>query len=459
MAGNLEAIFGPGGFNVNRDSKPFEVSPESQLRTKIREGGIQLPLDFIIDGQLHKFNIDENDKRLSGWYVFHKNSFGFAGCAGDYKNNLKVKTKTSNRPLSMAEALQQEKEIEQAQKEADIKEKEYHLETARQVQVIFENAEPVLLDHPYIIKKKLKGTHGAKIYNNMILTPLYDANGFLWTVERIYPDGKKLAWKGGSRKEHFWLIGNPSQSNQIVMAEGFATAATIHEQTGHPAVVAYSAGGIYPVAGVIHDLYPEKFLTIACDRDSGKVSETEGYRAQADYGCRVVVAPESDISSSGSDFNDYYVAGGDITPYFKMEEDPWLKSANDLIKKPTYVKWMIKHWWQQNALIMVHGPSGSGKTFLVLDMALNLATEQEDWNGYKINACPVVYLAGEGHYGIAQRLKAWSQEKEVKEINNFWVSRSGTDLNTNEGLSFVMNQINSLPKKPGLIIYRCIFFT
>lgn len=448
MSGNLESIFGKGGFDAKRDI-PQEMSSETQVREIVSRAGLNLPPTINPDGEIHKFPIDASDKKLSGWYAFHKNSYGICGCAGNFKSDLQINAKGQERPLSTSEIEEQNRLIQLAKEKRNAAQTAAHLNTAKEVQAIWKNAKPVPLDHPYIKRKGLSSTHGAKLFGDIIILPMFDAMGTLWSFERIFPSGEKKGWKGGKRKGNFWLIGDPKESNQIIIAEGFATAVTIQEQTGCPVVVAYGAHGLVPVTGIIRDLFSDKTIIIASDNDENKVSQTNAFKAQKEFGCRVEISP---LSEEGNDFNDFYLSGGDIKAIFQPPADPWLKSANDLISKPTYVKWLIKHWWQKDSLIMVHGPSGSGKTFLVLDMALHLATGQEDWNGYKIRDCPVVYLAGEGHYGIAQRLKGWSQEKGISEINNFWVSKSGTNLNTDEGLSFVTNQVNSLPVKPGLII-------
>jgi len=44
------------------------------------------------------------------------------------------------------------------------------------------------------------------------------------------------------------VIGEPSASNKILMTEGYATGATLHELTGLPVVVAFHAGNLPVVA-------------------------------------------------------------------------------------------------------------------------------------------------------------------------------------------------------------------
>ena len=46
---------------------------------------------------------------------------------------------------------------------------------------------------------------------------------------------------------HF-VIGDVQQPGPVLIAEGYATAATLHELTGMPAIVAFNAGNLMPVA-------------------------------------------------------------------------------------------------------------------------------------------------------------------------------------------------------------------
>ncbi len=129
----------------------------------------------------------------------------------------------------------------------------------------------------------------------------------------------------------------------------------------------------------------------------------------------------------------------------------WLIPADDFASKPAPISWLVKGWWQADALIMVHGPSGGGKTFAVLDWALRMAAGLEDWNGCKVRPGPVVYLAGEGHHGLRGRVAAWKQHHKVAKLR-MWLSKAGCDLDTPEGYQRVALAIRELPERPGVII-------
>jgi hypothetical protein len=138
----------------------------------------------------------------------------------------------------------------------------------------------------------------------------------------------------------------------------------------------------------------------------------------------------------------------------------WLTPADDFCLEPAPIRWLVKHWLQEAALIMVHGPSGGGKTFAVLDWSLHIASGRTDWHGHRVKPGPVVYLAGEGHHGLRSRLAAWSQHYGVDDPD-MWISKTGTDLNTPEGYTRVVDAIRALDQVPVLIcvdtLHRFLF--
>jgi putative DNA primase/helicase len=90
--------------------------------------------------------------------------------------------------------------------------------------------------------------------------------------KRIWPAGCKI--KGGCH----WIGGLPRPGDVVVIAEGFATAATIRQTTGLICVVAFSAGNIKPVVDALLEKYPDVYLLIAADDDDLKQCPNEECR-------------------------------------------------------------------------------------------------------------------------------------------------------------------------------------
>lgn len=84
-------------------------------------------------------------------------------------------------------------------------------------------------------------------------------------IEKIGRD--KEYWPAGMDKRgKFHLIGAPTWI--ILVAEGYATAASLHEATGFPVAVAFDAGNLQPVAAALHKRYPRARILICADDDA-----------------------------------------------------------------------------------------------------------------------------------------------------------------------------------------------
>lgn len=134
-------------------------------------------------------------------------------------------------------------------------------------------------------------------------------------------------------------------------------------------------------------------------------------------------------------------------------KDEWLISANDFLTDFKPISWLIKGVLPKSSTAMLFGPSGVGKSFLLIDWMMHIATARPCWNGKKVKSGQVVYLAGEGHHGIKGRIKAWMQEngQEVDDIK-LHISKSACDINTRQGITKVMQELENLNEPPALVV-------
>jgi hypothetical protein len=315
---------------------------------------------------------------------------------------------------------------------------------ANTVEMIWSECTPANHEHPYL-KRKGIDVHGARVTGDgRLVVPLYDHEGDISSLQYISADGKKLYHTGGATGSRFWLLGEVDRT--LYIAEGFATAATIREATGQAVVIAYSASNLVPVTEIMRRKYGvTQDIVIVADNDASGVGLRYAEQASAKYGARIVVPPMQ------GDANDYVQAGNDLLTLLEPPQDDWLISADEFSAKPAPISWMIKHWLQSEALIMVHGPSGGGKTFAMLDWCLSIASEQSEWFGNVVRPGSIVYLAGEGHHGLKARIAAWKHHHGVKSLN-MWLSKDGCDLNTPAGYQRVLDHVRSLKEKPKLIV-------
>ena len=164
-----------------------------------------------------------------------------------------------------------------------------------------------------------------------VLVPMRDAAGTLQNVQRIAPVKPSTGTdkfygppgvKGGRKTDLFHLLGTAASPgavpggdapapDAVLICEGYATGATLHEATGCPVAVAFDAGNLVHVAKAMRALYPAALLVLAGDDDLQTFAE-KGHnpgRDKATAAARAVhgpvVFPEG-LPDGGSDFNDLH---------------------------------------------------------------------------------------------------------------------------------------------------------
>lgn len=429
--------------------KPIDP-PEVQLLKAMLEAGLAEPKDPIeIDGKMHRFASGTKGSKgydKSGWYIAFPDGIP-SGRFGCWRLGIDhVWRADVGRKLTAAEEMANVRRVAEAKAARDAALERQHEVAAQTVDAIWTSAQAASPDHPYL-KRKGIGVHGARVTGDgRLVVPLYDQDGTLSTLQYIDHDGGKLYHPGGQTGGKFWMVGAMDEPGALFVAEGFATAATIHEVSGRPVAVAYSASNLVPVTGILREIHgASQDIVIVADNDASGVGQRYAEQACAKHGARMVMPPEL------GDANDYAQAGHDLASLLLPPREDWLIPADDFAAQPAPIAWLVKHWVQAGALIMVHGPSGGGKTFVVLDWCLRMAAGMDDWCGSKVRPGSVVYLAGEGHHGLRGRVAAWKHHHQAGRLS-MWLSRDGCDLNTPTGYAKVVEQVRMLPKMPAIIV-------
>lgn len=410
--------------------------PEVRLLDEIERSGIEPDLDHVVlDGNIHRFNTGGR-KGKTGWYVAFLDGVP-AGKFGCWRQDIEQTWRAeTGKELTAADRMAHARRMDEAKKKRDEEKQKAHEIAEDVVAKIWEQAQPAADDHPYLKKKGVRA-HGARITGDgRLIVPLWDAASNLISLQYIGHDsGKQYHGKGKTQGGH-WVLGDIESDGEIYIAEGFATAATVHETTGRPCVIAYSAGNLTPVTGTICERYPGRSITIIADNDKGGIGKNHAEQAIAKYGVRYVMPPVKDM-----DANDWVQSGYDLNDILgQAEAEEWLEQVTpDWLSQPAPLKWIIKGWMPEQCLGMMQGASGAGKTFIMLDLLLHVATGAT-WNGHKTKPGCIVYLAGEGNYGLRSRIAAWAQHHGKTDIDMF-VSKHGCDLNTPSGWNHAMKYL------------------
>ena len=420
--------------------------PDVQVADAMFAAGIEPPENIKIDGKVHRFSTNGRKRDDSGWYIIFPDA-PVAGRFGCWRDQIDCVFKADiGRELTASENMAITRRQAEATEERERVRTKKSEVAANTVEKIWSEAIAASPDHPYLKRKGIE-PHGARLTGDgRLIVPLYSSGGELKSLQYISEVGKRYH-AGGTTKACSWTLGEITEG-PIFVAEGYATAATVHEVSGRPCVVAYSANNLPIIVGQLREAHGQtQDIVIVADNDVSGVGRNKADEASAKYGGRIVMPPTE------GDANDYYKSGGDLSALLFPPVDDWLVQADAFSEQPAPIRWKIKNWLQSEALIMVHGPSGGGKTFMVLDMVMAVASKGvvAEWFGNKVRHSPVVYLAGEGHFSLRGRVAAWKQHKGVGKLD-MWLSRHGLDLNTPMGYQKTSDAIRALPNSPEIIV-------
>lgn len=101
--------------------------------------------------------------------------------------------------------------------------------------------------------------------------------------------------------------------------------------------------------------------------------------------------------------------------FVPKSDDPYwgFRFAPDLVNHLGPTRWLVRKLLPEDCTAVLYGPSGTLKSFVMIDMALSIATGTP-WQGKDTKQRTVFYLAGEGEQGFAKRLAAWCMVRNTK---------------------------------------------
>jgi putative DNA primase/helicase len=251
---------------------------------------------LIMDGDLHRCGTTRKPKDKNGWYIIY--DAGKAAVFGNWEHGDGYE-KWRGEGVSDVDWYKIQARIDEAKLK---REEQFDIKAAEAIAYINSCSRDGFSDY---LKNKQIYPHGVRFDGNCIVIPLQDATGKIWSYQKIYGDGSKYFMSGGKVSGCYYLIAsrNIAKDELVIVCEGFATGASIHQETGSPVVVAFNAGNLKKVA----DSLVFRNLTIAADNDKSGVGEK--YAKESGYKW---IMPDKE----GCDFNDLR---GDIKRYFVVD--------------------------------------------------------------------------------------------------------------------------------------------
>jgi len=293
---------------------------QAEFGDALHRAGLRLPRGTpIMDGRMRRVPVDGDRKgRLSGTYIGHLDGYP-AGYIHNFKTGDEIRWSAS-RPFK--ETTPEERDRERAQIAADRAARDAERSrceavAAHKARAIWNRAQPAQA-HPYLTHKGVSAHGLRQDRKGNLLVPMRDADGKLWGVQTIKPDGNKLYMAGGKKQGTHALLGELQPGQPLIIAEGFATAATVRECTSLAVAVAFDSGNLAEVARAYRERDPARPILIAADNDHHlprrevplpNVGAIKAAAAAQEVG-GVVLQPSFAAADAGTDWNDHVAQHG-----------------------------------------------------------------------------------------------------------------------------------------------------
>ena len=160
--------------------------------------------------------------------------------------------------------------------------------------------------HECVMLTSTHKTGGVTYRAGDVVVPLHDETGALVNLQLINPDGLKRTLKGGQVKGTCHTIEGQKQAGKRQwIAEGYATALTVHHLTGETVMVALSSVNLLSLASLVRQKHPACQIVLAADRDLNGDGQTRA--AAAAQACEGTVA----LPPVFGDWNDAFMQNGE----------------------------------------------------------------------------------------------------------------------------------------------------
>jgi hypothetical protein len=164
-------------------------------------------------------------------------------------------------------------------------------------------------------------SYGLRQYEDFLIIPIRDTKGIIHSLQLINSNGDKRFLPGGAITGHFSSI--DGNGDILLICEGYATGASLHEATGYPIACALNCGNLKPVCEALRKKSPDIKLIICSDDDyqtDVNPGLTKARQAAEAVGAVLVVPKFKDQTHRGTDFNDLHQIEGLEVVRHQIEE-------------------------------------------------------------------------------------------------------------------------------------------
>jgi putative DNA primase/helicase len=239
-----------------------------------------LIVDSLIVGRLVRCKM-EGDREKRAWYTLHeiitaKGDQLLVGSWGVWRGNnnnaTKLEVRKSEFTAEQRELLRER--IKEDRRRAEAARKRDEFRAAQRAQAAWSRCSNTG-ESEYLTRKGV-GAYGVRFSpSGALVIPVTDTAGVIHGLQVIRSRREaeqsqlpeKQFWPAGvAKKGHFHLVGSPTWI--VLVAEGYATAASIHAATSLPVAVAWDAGNLGAVVKELRHRYRTAKILICADDDN-----------------------------------------------------------------------------------------------------------------------------------------------------------------------------------------------
>ncbi|WP_418717232.1 zincin-like metallopeptidase domain-containing protein [Bilophila wadsworthia] len=308
------------------------MPPQEEFANALEQAGLDLRGKApIMDGQIHRVPlIGRNGGDLDGAYCGYLDERP-AGWMQNFSAGEKTTWVATGHTLTKEQLEAQRAEIARKREERQRLILEQQHKTAREAHTEWIAHDWASADNPYLQAKGVQPFGVREDLDGTLLVPVMTVDKELRGLQTIYPEGEKRFMYGMEKNGNFHMIADPDKDlskdlaqGEIILAEGYATGATLHMATEKPVAVAFDAGNLEPVAKKLREKFPNAAITICADNDHKHTRKTPdgvehwnkgvelAQRAAQEVGGKVVapIFTDEERAKGLTDFNDLHQSRG-----------------------------------------------------------------------------------------------------------------------------------------------------
>lgn len=308
------------------------MSPQEEFANALEQAGLDLRGKApIMDGQIHRVPlIGRNGGDLDGAYCGYLDERP-AGWMQDFSAGEKHTWVATGHTLTKEQMESQRADIAQKREERQRLILEQQQKTAREAHTEWIAHDWASDDNPYLQAKGVRAFGVREEVDGTLLVPVMTVDKELRGLQTISPEGEKRFMYGMEKNGNFHMLADPDKDlskdlaqGEIILAEGYATGATLHMATEKPVAVAFDAGNLEPVAKKLREKFPNAAITICADNDHKHTRKTPdgiehwnkgvelAQRAAQEVGGKVVapIFTDEERAKGLTDFKDLHKSRG-----------------------------------------------------------------------------------------------------------------------------------------------------